>query len=74
MRTTLSSMNPIALVETTTATRRAVLGALATDPGRPSPDGRYRCVSPHVAAGLARPPLPPGCPTVSISWPLIRRS
>jgi hypothetical protein len=35
-------MNPIALVEVTTATRSAVLGALATDRVVPSPKSRFR--------------------------------
>lgn len=37
MRATLGSMNPIALIEATAASRSAVQGALATDPVAPSP-------------------------------------
>jgi hypothetical protein len=36
-RATLGSMNPIALIEATAASRSAVQGALATDPVAPSP-------------------------------------
>jgi hypothetical protein len=44
-------MNPIALVETTTATRRAVLGALATDAVVPTPS-----LSPgRLAVSILRP-------------------
>ena len=42
-------MNPIALVETTTATRRAVLGALATDPAH-----RPRACGQPLMASAAR--------------------
>ena len=37
MRATLGSMNPIALIEATAASRSAVQGALATDPVAPIP-------------------------------------
>jgi hypothetical protein len=55
-RATLGSMNPIALIEATAASRSAVLGALATDPVVPSRPGRSPASRPRrrpVSAILA---------------------
>jgi len=60
MSVTLGSMNPIALVETTTATRRAVLGALATDPVLPT--GKKR---PEQGSNLRPGPLG-GTPSIGV--------
>jgi hypothetical protein len=48
-RATLGTMNPIALIEATAASRGAMQGALATDPVAPSPQAIYTNVNAALA-------------------------